>query len=237
MVRKTGIRVLAFVFLLLIPIELFAQKKVTLSGYMRDAASGESIIGGTVFVKEADQGSQSNSYGFYSVSVKPGTYTVIFSYVGYSPINLQMDLSSNLAYNAELKSATTLNEVSVSTKRKDENVKNSEMGTVTLSLERIKTLPVLFGEVDILKTLQLLPGVQSAGEGNSGFYVRGGGPDQNLVLLDDAVVYNTGHLFGFFSIFNSDAIKDVTLIKGGAPANYGGRLSSVVEVYMKEGNM
>ncbi len=111
------------------------------------------------------------------------------------------------------------------------------MGTVTLSLERIKTLPVLFGEVDILKTLQLLPGVQSAGEGNSGFYVRGGGPDQNLVLLDDAVIYNTGHLFGFFSVFNSDAIKDVTLIKGGAPANYGGRLSSVVDVSMKDGNM
>ena len=235
--HKSVLICLSLFFLSLVLPSFVCAQYVTLSGYMRDAASGESIIGGTVFVKEAEQGNQSNSYGFYSVSVKPGTYTVIFSYVGYSPINLHMDLSSNLTYNAELKSSTTLNEVSVSTKRKDENVKNSEMGTVTLSLERIKTLPVLFGEVDILKTLQLLPGVQSAGEGNSGFYVRGGGPDQNLVLLDDAVVYNTGHLFGFFSIFNSDAIKDVTLIKGGAPANYGGRLSSVVDVYMKEGNM
>jgi TonB dependent receptor/CarboxypepD_reg-like domain/TonB-dependent Receptor Plug Domain len=222
--------------LIMLPATLFAQK-VTLSGYIRDAATGESIIAGTVYIKEADQGAQSNNYGFYSVSVAPGTYTVIFSYVGYDAIIKTMDLNTSMAYNAELKSATQLKEVKVTTQRKDENVKNSEMGTVSLSVERIKTLPVLFGEVDILKTLQLLPGVQSAGEGNSGFYVRGGGPDQNLVLLDDAVVYNTGHLFGFFSVFNSDAIKDVTLIKGGAPANYGGRLSSVVDVYMKEGNM
>lgn len=222
--------------LVCLPVLLFAQK-VTLSGYMRDAGTGESIIGGTVYLKGADQGGQSNSYGFYSVSVAPGTYTVVFSYVGYAPIVREIDLTSSLEYNAELTSTTQLKEVSITTRRKDENVRNSEMGTVTLTMDRVKTLPVLFGEVDILKTLQLLPGVQSAGEGNSGFYVRGGGPDQNLVLLDDAVVYNTGHLFGFFSIFNSDAIKDVTLIKGGAPANYGGRLSSVVDVYMKEGNM
>ncbi len=212
-------------------------QKVSLSGYMRDAQTGESIIGGTVYIKEADQGAQSNNYGFYSVSVPPGKYTVVFSYVGYTAIVNEVDLSSSLTYNAELHSATTLNEVHITAQRKDENVKNTEMGTVTLSIDRVKALPVLFGEVDILKTIQLLPGVQSAGEGNSGFYVRGGGPDQNLVLLDDAVVYNTGHLFGFFSVFNSDAIKDVTLIKGGATANYGGRLSSVVDVYMKEGNM
>jgi hypothetical protein len=130
-----------------------------------------------------------------------------------------------------------MKEVKVTAGRKDENVKNTEMGTVTLSMAQIKKLPVLFGEVDILKTLQLLPGVQSAGEGNTGFYVRGGGPDQNLVLLDDATIYNTGHLFGFFSVFSSDAIKEVTLIKGGMPANYGGRLSSVVDVTMKDGNM
>jgi TonB dependent receptor/TonB-dependent Receptor Plug Domain/CarboxypepD_reg-like domain len=228
-------RCLVFLFLLL-PAASFAQK-VTLSGYMRDSVTGESLIAGTIYIKEAAQGAETNNYGFYSVSVKPGTYTVIFSYVGYGIIAQTMDLSSDKVFNAELRPTATLKEVEVTAGRKDENVKNAEMGTVTLSIERIKTLPVLFGEVDILKTLQLLPGVQSAGEGNSGLYIRGGGPDQNLVLLDEAVVYNTGHLFGFFSIFNSDAVKDVTLIKGGAPANYGGRLSSVVDVSMKDGNM
>ncbi len=212
-------------------------QKVTLSGYMRDAATGESLISGTVYIKEAATGGQTNSYGFYSVSVPPGLYTVIYSYVGYNTITRTVDLSVNQSYNAEMTSSTLMKEVEVKAQRKDANVKNTEMGTVTLSMSRIKTLPVLFGEIDILKTIQLLPGVQSAGDGNSGFYVRGGGPDQNLVLLDDAVIYNTGHLLGFFSVFNSDAIKDVTLIKGGAPANYGGRLSSVVDVSMKEGNM
>jgi hypothetical protein len=138
--------------------------------------------------------------------------------------------------NIELKPTTTLKEVEITSARKDEHVKTTEMGTVAMSVEKIKVLPVIFGEVDILKALQLMPGVQSAGEGNSGFYVRGGGPDQNLVLLDDAVVYNPGHLFGFFSIFNSDAVKNISLIKGSMPANYGGRLSSVVDVSMKEGN-
>jgi hypothetical protein len=222
--------------LFFMPITLFAQK-VSLSGYIRDAETGESLIAATIYIKEADQGGQSNNYGFYSVSVPPGKYTVVCSYVGYTPLLQTIDLATSQTFNAELHSATLMKEVKVTSARKDENVKNTEMGTVTLSMAQIKTLPVLFGEVDILKTLQLLPGVQSAGEGNSGFYVRGGGPDQNLVLLDDAVVYNTGHLFGFFSIFNSDAIKDVTLIKGGAPANYGGRLSSVVDIYMKEGNL
>jgi len=235
MKQLTFIRI-ALLFIIFFPVSLLAQK-VTLSGYLRDTATGESLISATVYIKEADQGGTSNNYGFYSVSVPPGIYTVIFSYVGYSQLIEKIDLTKDKTFNAELHSNTNLKEVQVTAARKDENVKNSEMGTVTLSLERIKTLPVLFGEVDILKTLTLLPGVQSAGEGNSGFYVRGGGPDQNLVLLDDAVVYNPGHLFGFFSIFNSDAIKDVTLIKGGAPANYGGRLSSVVDISMKDGNM
>jgi hypothetical protein len=233
---KTRIIQYLFFVVLLLPVASWAQK-ASLSGYMRDAETGESLIAGTIYVKEADQGGQTNTYGFYSVSVPAGKYTVIYSYVGYTPIVMEMDLSANLSYNAELHSATLMKEVKVTSGRKDENVKNTEMGTISLSIAKIKQLPVLFGEVDILKTLQLLPGVQSAGEGNSGFYVRGGGPDQNLVLLDDAVVYNTGHLFGFFSVFNGDAIKDVTLIKGGAPANYGGRLSSVVDVSMKEGNM
>ena len=221
-------------FLILSPFLLFAQK-ASLSGYVRDSATGESLLGATVYIKEANVGGQANNYGFYSVSVAPGTYTVIFSYVGYQTQTRKIDLTANHTFNAEMRSSTLMKEVEI-TSRKNENVKNTEMGTVTLSMSRIKKLPVVFGEVDVLKTLQLLPGVQSAGDGNAGFYVRGGGPDQNLVLLDDAIIYNTGHLFGFFSIFNSDAIKDVTLIKGGAPANYGGRLSSVVDVSMKEGN-
>ena len=230
---KIYLRVIAF--LLFTPFLSLAQK-VTLSGYMRDSATGETLISGTVYIKGADAGAQTNTYGFYSVSVPPGVYTVIYSYVGYSTITLSMDLTTNKVFDAGMRSSAMMKEVEITAARKDENVKNTEMGTVKLTMAQIKNLPVVFGEVDVLKTLQLLPGVQSAGDGNSGFYVRGGGPDQNLVLLDDATIYNTGHLFGFFSIFNSDAIKDVTLIKGGAPANYGGRLSSVVDVTMKEGN-
>ena len=213
-------------------------QKVTLSGYMKDAATGETLVGGTVFPEGVtDLSGQTNGYGFYSLTLPKGLYKVVFSYVGYKQQIKTVDLTAgDRKLNVDMVDATTLGTVEVTAARKDENVKTTEMGTITLSINRIKELPVLFGEVDILKSLQLLPGVQSAGEGNSGFYVRGGGPDQNLVLLDDAVIYNTGHLFGFFSIFNSDAIKDVTLIKGGAPANYGGRLSSVVDVTMKEGN-
>ncbi len=221
---------------LLLPLLAAAQDKVTLSGYVRDARSNESLIAATVFVKELGIGAQTNNYGFYSVTVPAGTYTVVYSYVGYGTLSQQMGLIESKTYNAEMTSASEIKEVVVTSERKDENVKGTEMGTVSLSIDKIKTLPVIFGETDILKTLQLMPGVQSAGEGNSGFYVRGGGPDQNLILLDDAVVYNTGHLFGFFSVFNSDALKNVTLIKGSMPANYGGRLSSVVDVSMKEGN-
>ena len=212
-----------------------AQKAV-LSGYIRDASSGETLVGATVYLQENKAGTAANTYGFYSVSTEPGTYTAVFSYVGYNSITKTVDLATSQSLNIELASTKDLDEIEVRAVRKDENVTSTEMGTVTLSVDRIKTLPVLFGEVDILKSLQLLPGVQSAGEGNSGFYVRGGGPDQNLILLDDAVVYNTGHLFGFFSVFNSDALKSTTLIKGGMPAQYGGRLSSVVDVSMKEGN-
>ena len=234
--KNFGLRYFFLLLCCLLATTAIAQK-VTLSGYVRDAETGESLLSATVYIEEAAEGAQTNSYGFYSVSVPPGSYKVIYSYVGYAPIEQTMDLIADKTFNAELHSASKLKEVEVTGSRKDDNVKNTDMGTITLSIARIKTLPVLFGEVDILKTLQLLPGVQSAGEGNSGLYIRGGGPDQNLVLLDEAVVYNTGHLFGFFSVFNSDAVKDVTLIKGGAPANYGGRLSSVVDVAMKDGNM
>jgi len=218
------------------PVIAFAQQRVTLSGYVRDASSSESLIAATVYIKELGIGTLTNNYGFYSVTMPAGSYTVAFSYVGYATLEAPLAMIESKTFNADLQGRSEIREVVITAERKDENVKGTEMGTVTLGIDKIKTLPVIFGETDILKTLQLMPGVQSAGEGNSGFYVRGGGPDQNLILLDDAVVYNTGHLFGFFSVFNSDALKSVTLIKGSMPANYGGRLSSVVDISMKEGN-
>ncbi len=194
------------IFIFVTPLLVSAQKKVTLSGYMRDGASSEALISATVYVKELGIGTQTNNYGFYSISMPAGNYTFIFSYVGYTTKTETMSLNESRTYNAEMQNQTVMKEVEINATRRDANVKNTEMGTISLSAEKIKTLPVIMGETDILKALQLLPGVQSAGEGNSGFYVRGGGPDQNLILLDDAVVYNTGHLFGFFSVFNTDAI-------------------------------
>jgi hypothetical protein len=222
---------------LLIALQSFAQKKVTLSGYVRDDKSGEALINANVFVQELSLAIQTNTYGFYSLSVPQGSYTVIFNYAGYKNAVEKMQLIESRTFNPKMENIAINEEVEVKAKRENENVTSTEMGTLSLSVATIKKLPVLFGEVDILKALQLMPGVQSAGEGNSGFYVRGGGPDQNLILLDDAVVYNPGHLFGFFSVFNSDAVKNITLIKGSMPAQYGGRLSSVVDVSMKEGNV
>ncbi len=223
--------------LLMLPAFAFAQKRITLSGYIRDSRSHEALISATVYIQGINAGTQTNAYGFYSVSAPAGRYEVTYSYVGYATASDSLDLNESKTFNADLNSQSALQEIEVKSTRRADNVKGTEMGTISLSIDKIKQLPVIFGETDILKTLQLMPGVQSAGEGNSGFYVRGGGPDQNLILLDDAVVYNTGHLFGFFSVFNSDALKNVTLIKGSMPANYGGRLSSVVDVSMKEGNM
>ncbi|MEL6274286.1 MAG: TonB-dependent receptor [Bacteroidota bacterium] len=222
-------------FLLLVG-QLLGQR-VTLSGYVREAESGETMIGANIYVKDDPvKGTSTNAYGFYSLSLEPGTYTIVYSYLGYSEQQFPLDLKADLEQNVMLTAGTTLTEVVVTSEEEDENVQDTEMGTVDVTTEQIKKLPAIFGEVDVLKTLQLLPGVQSAGEGSSGLYVRGGGPDQNLVLLDEAVVYNSGHLLGFFSVFNADAIKNTTLIKGGMPANYGGRLSSVIDIQMKEGN-
>lgn len=214
-----------------------AEDKFTLSGYVKDASSGESLPGATVGLLELKKGVNANNYGFYSISVPKGNYQVKVSYLGYETQLISINLDKNTQLNIELLPKNmTSKEIVIKDVRKEENVKSTEMGMHQLSMEAVKKLPVIMGEVDVLKSLQLLPGVSSAGEGQSGFYVRGGGPDQNLILLDEAVVYNTGHLFGFFSVFNGDAIKNVTLIKGTAPANYGGRLSSVVDVSMKEGN-
>lgn len=213
-----------------------AQTKYTLSGFVRDSLSGESLIGATVQVQD-DGSVTSNQYGFYSLTLPAGDYTLLVSFAGYQLQQLNIRFDRNIRHNFQLLPRGALQEVIVSSKRKDGNVMNAQMGKIDLSMQQVKAVPVLLGEVDLLKTLQLLPGVRNAGEGNTGMYVRGGGPDQNLILLDDAIVYNTGHLFGFFSIFNSDAIKNISLIKGGMPAQYGGRLSSVLDIAMKEGNM
>lgn len=223
--------------LLLITISASAQDKVTLHGYIKDSLTGETLIGANFNIRTEGKGIVSNQYGFYSITLKKGTYTFLCSFVGYQPKEITIDLNQDRELDILLlPNSAYINNVTVTTRKRDNNVKAAQMGKFELSVATAKALPAFLGEVDILKTLQLLPGVRNAGEGNAGFYVRGGGPDQNLILLDDAVVYNTGHLFGFFSIFNSDAIKNVTLIKGGIPAQYGGRLSSVVDVAMKEGN-
>lgn len=211
--------------------------KYTLSGYVRDSLSGETLIGATVAVAGYTKGISSNQYGFYSLTLEEGNYTLIVSYIGYFPKRIPIQLNGNSPLNFELLPRSALQqEVVISSKKRDANVKNAQMGRFSLPMDQIKAVPAFMGEVDLLKTIQLLPGVRNAGEGSAGIYVRGGGPDQNLILLDDAPVYNTGHLFGFFSIFNSDAIKNTSLIKGGMPAQYGGRLSSVLDVSMKEGN-
>lgn len=230
-------RALAFVFLFF-AFSAAAQDKYVLSGYVKDAATGETLIGAAVAVADSEGlGTVTNAYGFYSLELPAGTHRLRFSYVGYAGEEATVTLNEAKRLNVELtEESVELQEVVVKARPDDANVKSTEMGTVGLQMDHVKKLPALMGEVDVLKTIQLLPGVLSAGEGNAGFYVRGGGPDQNLVLLDEAVVYNPGHLLGFFSVFNADAIKNTTLIKGGMPAQYGGRLSSVVDIQMKEGN-
>jgi hypothetical protein len=214
------------------------QSRYTINGYVRDSVSGETIIGAAISVNGQSKGVNSNQYGFYSLTLDSGAYIITASHISYLPGIVAISLTSNQSFNFDLLSKTAANsEVIVYSKKRDANVKNAQMGRMDLSISQIRNVPAFMGEVDLLKVIQLLPGVRNAGEGNAGFYVRGGGPDQNLILLDDAVVYNTGHLFGFFSIFNSDAIKNVSMIKGGMPAQYGGRLSSVLDVSMKDGNI
>ncbi|MGV3657494.1 MAG: TonB-dependent receptor [Chitinophagaceae bacterium] len=231
-------RLLFLVFLSAIATSLIAQGRYTLNGYIRDSSTGESVIGATVTIVGQQKATASNQYGFYSITLDEGSYEVSVAHVSYQTKQQAVELNGNLKIDFSLlaKSAA-MSEVVVYSRRRDANVQNAQMGQLNLSASQIKSVPALLGEVDVLKTIQLLPGVQNAGEGNAGFYVRGGGPDQNLIMLDDAVVYNTGHLFGFFSIFNADAIKNTSLIKGGMPAQYGGRLSSVLDIAMKDGNM
>jgi outer membrane receptor protein involved in Fe transport len=223
--------------LLLFPCFVFSQSRYTISGYIKDSLNGETLQGATISLEGLQKSIQSNQYGFYSITLNKGNYKLICSYIGYTQKIVEVELNSDKLLNFEIAPKITVaEEVIISSKAKNANVRNPQMGRIDLSMEQIKSVPALLGEVDILKIIQLLPGVRNAGEGSAGLYVRGGGPDQNLILLDDAVVYNSGHLFGFFSIFNSDAIKNVSLIKGGMSAQYGGRLSSVLDITMKEGN-
>ncbi|HVG17085.1 MAG TPA: TonB-dependent receptor, partial [Chitinophagaceae bacterium] len=213
-----SIRICFLTLFLIVVQSSFAQTKYTINGYVRDSASGESIIGATVSVSAMSRSVMSNQYGFYSMTLDSGSYALTVSHVSYVSKQEVVTLNQNIQSDfLILSKSASIDEVIVYSKRKDANVRNAQMGRIDLSINQIKNIPAFMGEVDILKTLQLLPGVRNAGEGNAGFYVRGGGPDQNLIMLDDAVVYNTGHLFGFFSIFNSDAIKNTSLIKGGMP--------------------
>jgi hypothetical protein len=231
-------RLFQFLILLLFPFYLLAQNKYTVSGTVRDKKTGETLIGASIILEEQSRsGSSSNSYGFYSLTAPEGDYKLIVSFAGYLSDTLPLSLKKNLIVPIELSAAESqLLEVWVTAQKKDDNVKRPLMGVEKLTTNEIKNIPVLFGEKDVLKTMQLLPGIKSAGDGNSGFYVRGGAADQNLILLDEATVYNASHLLGFFSTFNSDAIKDITVYKGGMPAEYGGRLSSVVDIRMNDGN-
>lgn len=241
---RQNIQRFAFLLLaLLLAAAAQAQKNLTISGYVRDGATGEDLMGANLLVKRLQTGetfgATTNVYGFFSISLPPqDSYLLRVSYVGLPDIAQKIDLQRDTTINFSLSSEAgeDMQTVEVESEAADKNVQSTEMGTVEISVETAKKLPALLGEVDIIKTMQLMPGVISAGEGNAGFYVRGGTVDQNLILLDDAVVYNTGHLLGFFSVFNADAIKNATLIKGGMPANYGGRLSSVLDIQMKEGN-
>jgi len=227
-----------FFFLFILgAVPVTAQNKYTVSGFVKDSLNGETLIGATVAVKGQTKAIASNQYGFFSITLSEGDYVLVCSFIGYRDKEVAVKLTADRNYNFDvLPKFYSIEEVVVSSKKRDANVRNAQMGKFTLPIEQIKSIPAFLGEVDLLKTIQFLPGVRNAGEGSAGIYVRGGGPDQNLILLDDAPVYNTGHLFGFFSIFNADAIKNVTLIKGGMPAQYGGRLSSVLDISMKEGN-
>ena len=230
-------RILQTLIFIVLGCTLFAQK-VTISGYIKDKATGEELIGATVSIEELHVGVSTNVYGFYSLTVAPGNYTISYSYIGFVNHKEKMNLTKNNSLNIELESSTTdIQEIVVSTEAANKNVTSTEMSTTKLDMREVKSLPVLFGEQDVIKTLQLTPGVKPAGEGNSGFYVRGGSTDQNLIILDEAPVYNASHIFGFLSVFNTEAIKDVKLYKGNMPADYGGRLSSVLDIKMKEGNM
>ena len=223
--------------LLLTTVNGFSQDKVTLSGHIRDATNGEELIGANIYVADLKSGISTNVYGFYSLSLDPKTYTISISYLGYQQQLLEVALTNSQTLDIELQPEGILvDEVVVTAKQEDQNVTNIEMSVENLTALQIKQIPQVMGEADLIRSIQLLPGVSTVGEGATGFNVRGGNVDQNLILLDEATVYNSSHLFGLFSVFNVDAIKDSKLYKGGIPAKYGGRLSSVLDVRQRDGN-
>ena len=214
----------------------FAQKR-TISGYVMDADSKETLIGATIYDRNSGKGCATNSYGFYTLTLDQGEVNLQVSYVGYTQQNKTIDLKENVSLNFSLTTNIELGEVVVEATRATVSARSPQMSVVELPVQQIKSIPTLFGEADVLKAIQLLPGVQNGSEGSAGMYVRGGGPDENLLLLDGVPVYNVNHALGFFSVFNPDALKNVTLYKGSFPAHFGGRLSSVVDIRMKEGDM
>ncbi|MCG6186923.1 TonB-dependent receptor [Maribellus maritimus] len=235
---KTENRLVFFLMLFLTSItSVFADDNITISGYVKSAETGEGLIGSTIYVEELKTGTATNAYGFYSLTLPKGNYTVRYSYIGYENVSVPSERITDNTKDIELQPASTeMDEIVIRSEAEDKNIRKAQMGVTKLSPKETKMIPVILGEQDILKTIQLLPGVSSGIEGTSGFYVRGGGVDQNLIILDEAPVYSASHLMGFFSVFNSDAIKDLELYKGNAPANYGGRLSSILNIQMNDGN-
>jgi hypothetical protein len=230
-------KIITFLVVLLSALSSFGQEKFTLSGTIIDANSNETLIGVNVVIPALKTGVTTNEYGFYSITIPKGNYTVQISYLGYQTIEESIALNQNIKNNFNLFSnETALQEVIITDNKTKIDIKKPEMSVNKLSISTIKKMPVVLGEVDVLKSILLLPGVTNAGEGASGFNVRGGGADQNLILLDEATIFNSSHVFGFFSVFNPDAIKDLKLYKGGIPARYGGRASSVLDIYQKDGN-
>jgi hypothetical protein len=214
-----------------------AQSKVTISGYVKDKENGEVLFGSTVSVKGQTIAVATNAYGFYSLTLSPGEYTILYNYLGYESTSRTINLNKNERIDILLQvKGRAINEVTISSTKKNENVEEVSMSMNKMDIKEIKSMPALLGEVDVIRSIQTLPGVSTVGEGATGFNVRGGGVDQNLILLDEAPVYNSSHLLGFFSVFNPDAVKDITLLKGGIPAQFGGRLSSLLDVRMKDGN-
>lgn len=233
MLRKITI----VLFILFSVSKLFCQEKFTISGTVYDSKNKETLIGVSVYVEETKTGATTNEYGFYSITLPKGTYTLSIGYIGYATINETVNLSTDLKKNFFIsENNQVLKEVIVSSNKKRVDIRKPEMSVNKLTIQEIKEMPVILGEVDIIKSILTLPGVTNAGEGQSGFNVRGGGADQNLIQLDEATIYNSSHLFGLFSVFNPDAIKDLKLYKGGIPARYGGRLSSILDIYQKDGN-
>ena len=230
-------KIITFLLLFATVATSYSQDEYTLSGYVKDTETGETLIGATVSVKDTKKGAVTNAYGFYSITLPKGDYALIASYIGYDKKTPAVKLDKDIKLDIELSSSNIqTEEVVVSSRKSNENVVSIEMSTLELSQQILTRMPALLGETDVVRSVQLLPGVSTVGEGATGFNVRGGGIDQNLVLLDEAPVYNSSHLFGFFSVFNPDAVKDVKLIKGGIPAKYGGRLSSILDVRLKEGS-